>query len=245
MNTTTRTEAEQPNMTEEITSGFTSDETPESSSVFVTDLNYYDAKCNFKDLTEAEEEELLKQLQREFPTIVSFKIDPPQIFIDADSDLALPADIAGLEPEVIKPGCWYPFQNLFMGERGGGPIPNDIPDEIAQDLRRFHFAKSATRRFLLDYIPEADWVSSFPEQLFVEMEYISHEDFRTLLPKLPPRIGGLDVGYMRGAVIPTRRVGARPVLHRVEPEGDSHISENNEEVHSAPELESIGQPESQ
>jgi len=50
-------------------------------------------------------------------------------------------------------------------------------------------------------IPQAKHVSSFPQQLVVELEQVQDEDFERLLHALPDTIGCMNVGYINGTIL--------------------------------------------
>jgi hypothetical protein len=76
-----------------------------------------------------------------------------------------------------------------------------VPDDVYNDLRAFRIPKMSTFKWLHKRIPNALFVSSYPQQLVVELSESDEETFEQRIQVLPERFGGLNVGYINGSLI--------------------------------------------
>ena len=87
-----------------------------------------------------------------------------------------------------------------------GFTEDQVPDFVWKDLKPFHIRRLATPEWIYETIPHATHVSSFPQQLVVELEQMDDEQFETVLKLLPDTIGGLNVGYINGMMLVKKQV---------------------------------------
>ena len=69
---------------------------------------------------------------------------------------------------------------------------------IPSDLKPFHIPNLTTFDWLFKRIPKALFISSYPQQILVELEETGPVEFQNSLQVLPPRIGSLNFGYING-----------------------------------------------
>jgi hypothetical protein len=151
---------------------------------------------------------LLDILRAHYPGII-VAIMPvyPFLVIECRGKVPDPATtpflIAGLIACFVVEGMPYPFGIDFIGYSGKkeGPAPETIPPEILRDIKPFHIPSLTTFEFLYKYIGEAINISIFPQQLVVELELASEEDFDEKLLDLPDEVGCLQVGYVNGTFL--------------------------------------------
>ena len=174
---------------------------PSGSPPFTTTLNFYDAeKKKFKTITAADRKQLLRELRETFPGVLAITFSPPFLYVECNptpDPVDTPFVIAGLVAKFLGEDEPYPWGTSFMGERGNARAP-EIPAEVRMDLRPFHTPCIKTFEFLFDMIPQAEHITSYSQQLVVELKRSNDDDFIHLLNVLPSKVGGLLVGYIDG-----------------------------------------------
>jgi len=172
-----------------------------------TNFTFFDdAKKEFKIVTNEQKRQLLKTLREKYPGVTAITPIIPFLVIEADptpEPAAQPFMIAGLIACFIPDGGPFPFGIQFIGEEGRAGHIDEIerpPSFITEDLKPFHIPILETFRWLHQCIPDASHISSYPQQLVVELKRIDDETFCRRLQKLPTRIGELNVGYVNGSI---------------------------------------------
>lgn len=97
----------------------------------------------------------------------------------------------------------YPFGVDFIGEdgRGEGLLEDEVPSAVWQDIKPFHIPSMETFTWIHKRIEKATHVSSYPQQLVIELAKIPDEEFESLLEELPETIGCLSAGYVNGSLL--------------------------------------------
>jgi hypothetical protein len=174
---------------------------PSGNSPFTTTLNFYDAeKKMFKPFTTADCSQLLEELRETFPGVLAITFSTPFLYVECNptpDPVDTPFIIAGLIAKFLDEDELYPWAASLMGERGKARAP-EIPAEVRADLRPFHTPCIKTFEFLFDMIPQAEHITSYSQQLVVELKRNNDEEFIHLLNVLPSKVGGLAVGYING-----------------------------------------------
>ena len=75
------------------------------------------------------------------------------------------------------------------------------PKAVENDLKPFHIPNLTTFDWLFNRIPTALFISSYPQQILVELEERDPVEFVKALEFLPPRIGSLNIGYSNGLLL--------------------------------------------
>lgn len=157
----------------------------------------------FNMITSDDRLRLLNALKGHFPGIVSILPVIPFIIIESSPvpDLiSQPFLIAGLIAIFIKEGGPYPFGVDFIGDEGEGKLDEHIPLAVSTDLKPFHIPSKPTFEYLHAYFTNATHISSYPQQLVVELNRTPDSEFLTSLSSLPPRIGEMNIGYINGVL---------------------------------------------
>ena len=172
-----------------------------------TNVTFFDdTKKEFKIVTNEQKKQLLKLLREKYPGITAITPIIPFLVIEADpipEPAAQPFMIAGLIACFIPDGGPFPFGIQFIGEDGQAGNADEIdgpPSGVAQDLKPFHIPSLQTLRWLHQRIPDASHISSYPQQLVVELKRIDDDTFRSRLEKRPSRIGSMNIGYVNGTI---------------------------------------------
>jgi hypothetical protein len=108
--------------------------------------------------------------------------------------------IAGLVAVFVKEGGGFPFGVDFTGEESCAKQddPNAVPESVVNNLKSFHIPNLTTFDWLFNRIPRSLFISSYPQQILVELEETDPVEFQKSLGFLPPRIGSLNLGYING-----------------------------------------------
>jgi hypothetical protein len=103
----------------------------------------------------------------------------------------------------MKEGGPYPFGADFIGEESSAKLddPATVPESVANDLKPFHIPNLTTFDWLFNRIPTALFISSYPQQILVELEETDPVEFLKALGFLIPRIGSLNIGYTNGVLL--------------------------------------------
>ena len=111
--------------------------------------------------------------------------------------------IADLVAVFMKEGGPYPFGTDFIGKesRAQQDDPAAVPETVTSDLKPFHIPNLTTFDWLFNRIPTALFISSYPQQILVELEETDPLEFEKALQFLPPRIGSLNFGYINGLLL--------------------------------------------
>ena len=170
--------------------------------------SYFDEeKKQFTMLSREASLQLLEVLRTRFDQVLSILPVAPFLLIECDTAVPDPSTtpflIAGLIACFVIQGEPYPFGIAFIGKDGGalGLTEHDMPMSIWNDLKPFHIPRLSTFQWIHKSIPHVKFVSSFPQQLVVELDQMKDEDFELLLTSLPDTIGCLNVGYVNGTVL--------------------------------------------
>ena len=78
-------------------------------------------------------------------------------------------------------------------------------------------------RWLYRHIPYASHISSYPQQLVVELEQSDDKEFYIRLQKLPPRIGSLNVGYLNEKIWRDYQVSPNPRVFDSQYDDTNHL----------------------
>ena len=174
---------------------------------FQTDIMFFDQQTGqFKLIRPEEIDHLLSLLREYFPGVLALTPVLPFLIIECNplpDSAEQPFMIAGLVAVFIKEGGPYPFGIDFIGEESSAKV-NDaalIPESIASDLKPFHIPNLTTFDWLFNHIHAALFISSYPQQILVELEKSDPDDFQKALECLPPRIGSLNFGYTNGPLL--------------------------------------------
>jgi hypothetical protein len=114
----------------------------------------------------AARKQLLHDPWKKFRSVTAITIVPPFVFIEAyliSNSGGVPFMIAGLVAKFIPDGGPYPLRTGFMRESGQADA-EDLPAEIIEDLKLFHIPHAKTLAFLFKLIPDANYITSFPQQ---------------------------------------------------------------------------------
>jgi hypothetical protein len=178
-----------------------SNDDDQRSGEFDTTLNFYDdSEKKFRDVTSADRKQVLKELREQFPQVSAVTIVPPFIFVESDpvpDPTETPFLIGGLVAKFITEDEGYPWGASFMGDQGAGD-PGVIPDFIVNDLKSHHIPCLDTFKFIFKLVPLAENITSYPEQLLIELRRMNDDEFIKLLSHLPDRIGEINFGYING-----------------------------------------------
>ena len=111
--------------------------------------------------------------------------------------------IADLVAVFMKEGGPYPFGADFIGKesRAQQDDPAAVPETVTSDLKPFHIPNLTTFDWLFNRMPTALFISSYPQQILVELEETDPLEFEKALQFLPPRIGSLNFGYINGLLL--------------------------------------------
>src|SRR5271156_5762224 len=136
----------------------------------------------FNMITSDDRLRLLNILKGHFPGVMSILPVIPFIIIESSpvpDPRTQPFLIAGLIAIFIKEGGPYPFGVDFIGEEGEGKLDEDIPSAVSADLKPFHIPSKPTLDYLHSYFPNATHISSYPQQLVVELNRTPDSNFLT------------------------------------------------------------------
>ena len=97
--------------------------------------------------------------------------------------------IAGLASEFIPDGGQYPFDMEFIGKEGGAGVE---PDDIFQDIKALTVPQSKTLPgSIREYLIRSTYVSSYPQQIIVELQLTEGEMFIKMVAGLPGQVSTL------------------------------------------------------
>jgi len=174
---------------------------------FSTDVTFFDVQSNqFKSIQPSEIERIFSQLRQHVPGVLAVMPVLPVPLIECNplpDATKQPFMVAGLVAVFMKEGGPYPFGADFMGEASSAKQdhPAAVPSTIAHDLKPFHLPNLTTFDWLFSRIPKALFISSYPQQILVELEETDPGEFEKSLQFLPPRIGSLNFGYTNGPLL--------------------------------------------
>ena len=184
-----------------------------------------DEKKQFRMLSRDVSFKLLEVLRKRFPQVLNILPVAPFLVIECEGDVPDPSTtpflIAGLIACFIIAGQGYPFGIDFIGEDGGalGLTEADVPASVWNDIKPFHIPQLATFEWIHKFIPHAEYVSSFPQQLVVELAQMQNEEFQNVLISLPDTIGCLNVGYVNGPIL-TKKFARQKAPQPLQSEGE-------------------------
>jgi hypothetical protein len=169
---------------------------------FSTALNFYDygARC-FTEITSGARKQLLAELRSWQPGILAITTSPPFLFVECEvvpHTSMCPFIIAGLVAKFLEENEPFPVGASFMGEPGRKEV-DDLPAHIDDDLKRLRIPSRETFQFLFRLIPSAEHITSYPQQLLVELSRCSDDVYINMLNELPAQVGELNVGYINGS----------------------------------------------
>ena len=167
-----------------------------------TGFTFFNAKTNsFQEVHKSLRRSLLHQVQTLIPQVVAYQTSFPFILFEYDTEIpsstVLPFKVAGCFAVFIDVRDGYPWGTGFLGHSGLGN-PQPIASNVA--LRGYTIPSLAEFKQLFLQFPIATHISSFPNQLLVELSLMDDTDFERLLQSLPYSAGGLPVGYYNGAI---------------------------------------------
>lgn len=115
----------------------------------------------------------------------------------------LPFMIAGLVAVFVEEGGKFLFGVDFIGEGfcAKQDDPNAVPESVVNNLKLFHIPNLTTFDWLFNRIPRALFISSYPQQILVELEETDPVEFQKLLGFLPPQINSHNLGYINGPLV--------------------------------------------
>ena len=159
-------------------------------------FSYFDEynKC-FTTLNRTQSVQLLQVLRLHFSEVLSIMPVAPFLIIECDKAVPDPATtpflVAGLIACFVIQGSSYPFGIEFIGRDGGadGLTENRVPMAVWRDIQPFHIPNLETFRWIHQNIKLATHVSSFPQQLVIELRKMTDQQFEEVLETLPDTIG--------------------------------------------------------
>jgi hypothetical protein len=167
-----------------------------------------DEKKQFSILNHEESVQLLNVLREHFDGVLSILPVAPFLIIECDKAIPDPSTtpflVAGLIACFVIQGEPYPFGIDFIGRDGGafGLREEDIPPSVWKDLKPFNIPQLSTFQWMYDYFsPLATHISSFPQQIVVELNEMNDEQYESLLSTLPDAFGCLNIGYRNGTIL--------------------------------------------
>ena len=184
------------------------EESNDEPEAFRTDITFFDQQTNqFKSIQPEEIDQLFSLLLNHFPGVIAVMPVLPFLIIECNplpDPAKQPFMVAGLVAVFIKEGGPYPFGADFIGEESRGKQDNDsvtVPEAVMDDLKPFHIPNLTTFDWLFNRIPTALFISSYPQQILVELEETDPIEFEKALEFLPSRIGSLTFGYINGSLL--------------------------------------------
>jgi hypothetical protein len=166
-----------------------------------------ETRKRFKPIDTVERVKLLQKLRMRYPQVEAVTVSIPYLIVECDGDVPPESEqcfmAAGLVCVFMAIGEAFPFGVEYIGEYGGkeGDDARDVPDDVYNDLRQFHVPSLDTFSWIHRRIPDAVHVSSYPQQLVVELSESDEVTFQTRLETLPERLGKLNIGYVNGDLI--------------------------------------------
>jgi hypothetical protein len=119
---------------------------------------------------------LMQTLRIQYPQVESITIAIPYLIIECEESVPQESDqvfmAAGLVGVFIITGGRLPLGVGYIGAYGEAPPPQDVPEDIINDVRPFYIPTMKTFAYIHQLIPICSHVSSYPTQLVVELEHI-------------------------------------------------------------------------
>ena len=100
-----------------------------------------------------------------------------------------------------------------------GLTEDQVPRAVWRDIQPFHIPNLETFRWIHQNIKLATHVSSFPQQLVIELQKMTDQHFEEVLETLPDTIGCMNVGYVNGQLL-SKKHGRQKTPQPRELDGD-------------------------
>jgi hypothetical protein len=172
-----------------------------SEKTFHTALNFYDEdQRTFLKISSSNRAQLLSEMREWHPEILAITFYPPFLFVECETlpdPTISPFIVAGLVARFLDKDEPFPIGASFIGDPGRREA-DDLPDEVENDLVRFHIPSKNSFRHLFQRIPSAHHITSYPHQLLVELTRCPDDVYVAMLKEMLVQVGELTVGYMNG-----------------------------------------------